>query len=131
MSTNDESASEQIDSIISSLHDWRGEMLSRLRATIRQASPDLVEEVKWKMPSKPQGVAVWTYKGNICIADILKSAVRLTFPKGAQVKDPQHSFNARLDSTSVRAIDFYENSSINDSALMAIVTEAIKLNSLK
>ncbi|MDB5176330.1 MAG: hypothetical protein JWM81_1188 [Candidatus Saccharibacteria bacterium] len=128
MSLNEESATQQIDSIVSNLDDWRGKTLSQLRAIVRQANADLVEEVKWKKPSRPEGVPVWSYNGNICIADTLKNAVRLTFPKGAQLPDPQHLFNTRLDSKTVRAVDFYENSPINAAALTAIITEAIKLH---
>jgi hypothetical protein len=131
MSNDDMSATEQIDSIISNLHDWRGKTLARLRAVILKSNPDLVEEVKWKKPSKPEGVPVWMYNGNICIADALKNAVRLTFPKGAQLPDPKHVFNTRLDSKTVRAVDFFEDSTIDTDALTAIVLEAIKLQASK
>src|SRR5262245_27758071 len=100
------SASQQIDDIIKNSGDWRGEKLSQLRAFIMEADPAVIEEVKWKKPSRPEGVPVWSHEGTICVADILKSSVRLTFPKGAQLKDPQQLFNARLDSNTVRAIDF-------------------------
>ena len=126
MDTNEESASRQIDNIIRNLADWRGKTMAQLRAIINQANPDLVEEVKWKKPSRPEGVAVWTYNGNICIAEALKNAVRLTFPKGAQLHDPGHLFNTRLDSKSVRAIDFYENSPVDAAALTTLIIEATK-----
>ena len=125
---DDKSPSEQIDNIIKNTPDWRGPMLARLRAIINQADPGIVEEVKWKKPSKPEGVAVWVYDGNLCMADILKNAVRLTFPKGALVHDLSHTFNARLDSTGVRAIDFYEDTIIDEPALKAIVLESIQHN---
>jgi len=99
-----------------------------LRALIRKADPGLVEEVKWKKPSKPEGVSVWSHDGIICIGEALKNAVRLTFPNGAQLKDPRKLFNARLDSKSVRAIDIQENESINDVALKNLVREAASLN---
>jgi hypothetical protein len=83
---------------------------------IKKADPDLVEEVKWKKPSKPEGVPVWSHDGILCVADTLKNAVRLTFPKGAQMKDPKNLFNTRLDSNSVRAIDFYENAPVDGRA---------------
>ncbi len=102
--------------------------MSQLRTLIKQADPDVLEEVKWKKPSKPSGVPVWSHDGNICIADTLKNAVRLTFPKGAQIKDPQKLFNTRLDSKTVRAIDFYEADSIDEAALKALIVEAIELN---
>ncbi len=92
-----------------------GEKLAQLRAVIKKTDPAVVEEVKWKKPSKPSGVPVWSHDGNICIADTLKNAVRLTFPKGAQMKDPQKLFNTRLDSKTVRAIDFHEGDLVDES----------------
>jgi hypothetical protein len=124
----DKSASEQIDVIIKKSGDWRGEKLSQLRALIKKADPALVEEVKWKKPSKPEGVPVWSHDGILCVADTLKNAVRLTFPKGAQIKDPKKLFNARLDSNTVRAIDFHEGEPINEVALKALIVEAVGLN---
>jgi hypothetical protein len=102
--------------------------LSLLRAVIKEADPAVVEEVKWKKPSRPQGVPVWTHDGNICIAEALKNAVRLTFPKGAQMKDPKKLFNTRLDSSTVRAIDFHEGDTVDESALKALIHEAVRLN---
>ena len=127
----EKSASQQIDDIIKASGDWRGKKLSQLRAVIRKADPAIVEEVKWKKPSRPEGVAVWSHDGNICIADILKNAVRLTFPKGAQMKDPKKLFNTRLDSKTVRAIDFYEDDTINEAALKALILDAVRLNTSK
>ena len=125
------SASEQIDAIIQEPGDWRGEKLAHLRAVILQADPGAVEEVKWKKPSKPSGVPVWSHDGILCVADTLKSAVRLTFPKGAQIDDPRGMFNKRLDSKTVRAIDFYEGSSVDEAALTDIVLAAASLNVAK
>lgn len=127
----DTSAAQQIDAIIKKYDDWRGEMLSRLRALIKQADPALVEEVKWKKPSRPEGVPVWSHDGILCFCDTLKNAVRLTFPKGAQMKDPQKLFNTRLDSKTVRAIDFHEGDTINEAALKALILEAVGLNKSK
>jgi hypothetical protein len=93
----DTSAAQQIHAILKKYDDWRGEMLSRLRALIKQADPAFVEEVKWKKPSRPEGVPVWSHDGILCFCDTLKNAVRLTFPKGAQMKDPQKLFNTRRD----------------------------------
>lgn len=129
--TKPKSASQEIDAIIKESGDWRGKKLSQLRALIKKAYPAVVEEVKWKKPSKPSGVPVWSHEGIICVADTLKNAVRLTFPKGAQVKDPKKLFNTRLDSKTVRAIDFFENDVVNESALKAIILDAIKLNTPK
>lgn len=127
----DQSAARQIDAIINQHDDWRGEMLSRLRALIKQADSALVEEVKWKKPSRPEGVPVWSHDGILCFCDTLKNAVRLTFPKGAQMKDPQKLFNTRLDSKTVRAIDFHEGDTINEAALKALMLEAVGLNKSK
>lgn len=121
------SASQQIDAIISEYPDWRGQVLAELRQIIGQADPDLVEEIKWRKPSRPEGVAVWTHNGNVCIGEILKRAVRLTFPKGALLHDPQRLFNTRLDSKSVRAIDVTEGATIDKAALTALVVEAVSL----
>src|SRR5215469_13788334 len=125
------SASQQIDAIIQESGDWRGKKLAQLRAFIKQADPDVVEEVKWKKPSKPEGVPVWSHDGILCIADTLKNAVRLTFPKGAQIKDPKKLFNTRLDSNTVRAIDFYEGDTVDKAALEALILEAVGLNARK
>ena len=124
-------ASQQIDAIIKEPGDWRGEKLAQLRAVIKKADPAVVEEVKWKKPSKPSGVPVWTHGGNICIADTLKNAVRLTFPKGAQMKDPRKLFNTRLDSKTVRAIDFREGDTVDEAALKTLILEAVRLNTPK
>ena len=125
------SAAEQIDAIIKMPGDWRGETLSRLRALINQADLDVVEEVKWKKPSRPEGIPVWSHDGMLCFADTLKSAVRLTFPKGARMEDRTRLFNARLDSKTVRAIDFHEGGAIDEAALKALILEAVRLNKSK
>ena len=104
-------------------------MLSRLRGIVVGAGPDVVEEVKWKKPSRPEGVPVWSLHGIICIGEMLKNAVRLTFPKGAQMKDPKKLFNARLNSGSVRAIDFREGQDVPEAALRDLILEAVALNS--
>ena len=122
------SASQEIDAIIGRSRDWRGQTLSRLRAVVLRADPALVEEVKWKKPSRPEGVPVWSLDGIVCSGEMLKSAVRLTFPKGAQLEDPKKLFNKRLDSKSVRAIDFCEGEKIPEAALRALILEAVGLN---
>ncbi len=127
-STTEKSPSQQIDAIIEASSDWRGKKLSQLRALIKGADPDVVEEVKWKKPSKPSGVPVWSHAGILCVADTLKNAVRLTFPKGAQMKDPKKLFNTRLDSKTVRAIDFYEGDTVDEAALKALILDAVRLN---
>jgi hypothetical protein len=127
----DKTISEQIDAIIQEPGDWRGETLAQLRAVIKQADPAVVEEVKWKKPSKPSGVPVWSHDGILCVADTLKNAVRLTFPKGAQMKDPKKLFNTRLDSKTVRAIDFHKGDAVAEAALKALILEAVALNTSK
>jgi hypothetical protein len=121
-------ASQEIDAIISKSGDWRGATLARLRGIVLGAGPAVVEEVKWKKPSRPEGVPVWSLDGIVCIGEMLKNAVRLTFPKGAQLKDPKKLFNARLDSSSVRAVDFREGESVPEMALRALIREAVSLN---
>jgi hypothetical protein len=130
-SPKEKSPSQQIDAIIREPGDWRGKTLSHLRSLIKKADPALVEEVKWKKPSKPSGVPVWSHDGILCVADTLKNAVRLTFPKGAQIKDPKKIFNTRLESKTVRAIDFYEDGTIDEAALKALIVEAMKINAAK
>ena len=130
-SSNDVSASQQIDAMLGELGDWRGDRLSQLRALIKNADRDVVEEVKWKKPSNPTGVPVWSHDGIICIGEALKNAVRLTFPKGAVLDDPKKLFNARLDSNSVRAIDFREGDKVDEDAVKALIQEAVLLNTSK
>jgi len=125
------SPSQEIDAIIREPGDWRGRKLSQLRTLIKKADPALVEEVKWKKPSKPMGVPVWSHNGIICIADTLKNTVRLTFPKGARVMDPKKLFNTRLDSRTVRAIDFLEGDVIDEPALKTLILHAVELNTQK
>jgi hypothetical protein len=122
------SPSQQIDAIFEGTSDWRGKKLSMLRALILKADPAAIEEVKWKKPSRPEGVPVWSHGGIICVADTLKNAVRLTFPKGAQMSDPKKLFNTRLDSKTVRAIDFHENDAVDEATLKGLILDAIELN---
>jgi len=124
----DKSASQQIDDIIKAADNWQGQLLSELRAIIQQADPELVEEVKWKKPSKPEGVAVWSHDGILCTADLLKNAVRLTFPKGAQLKDPKKLFNTRLTGNTVRGIDFPQGEAVDRDGLQGLIREAVQAN---
>ena len=130
-SRNDPSSSRLIDAKIKALGDWRGKMLSQLRAMIKQADAGMVEDLKWKKPSNPMGVPVWSHDGIVCIGEALKNAVRLTFPKGASMKDPKELFNARLDSNSVRAVDFHEGDAVDEAALKALIVEGVRLNAFK
>ena len=126
MSTSD--ASAEIDTIIANVGGWRGTTLADLRRVILSASSEIVEEIKWRKPSRPEGVATWMDHGNICMADLLKSAVRLTFPKGAQVDDPAKLFNTRLDSKTVRAIDVFEGMRIDEDPLRQLIQAAVAVN---
>jgi hypothetical protein len=117
-----DSPSRLIDARIEELDDWRGEMLSRIRAIIKQADPDVVEEWKWR------GVPVWSHDGLICTGETYKNVVKMTFAKGASLKDPSGLFNSSLDGNVRRAIDFHEGEKINERALQALIREAVKLN---
>jgi len=114
--------SELIDARIRELGDWRGHMLGRLRALIKDADPDVVEEWKWR------GVPVWSHDGLICTGETYKSVVKMTFAKGAALKDPSSLFNSSLDGNTRRAIDFHEGERINETALKALVRAAVTLN---
>jgi hypothetical protein len=124
-------ASERIDARIHELTDWRVEMLGRLRALIRQADPDVVEERKWIKPSNPGGVPVWSHAGIICTGETYKNAVKLTFAKGASLDDPAGLFNSSLEGGVRRAIDFREGEKINEKALQALVRAAVAFNTSK
>jgi hypothetical protein len=128
MSSDEIAAAKDIDAIIANADGWRSATLAELRRVIVSADAAIVEEIKWRKPSKPEGVATWVCDGNICMADLLKNAVRLTFPKGARVDDPTKLFNTRLDSNSVRAIDFFEDSGIDADTLRRLVQRAVAVN---
>ena len=123
-----ESASRLIDARIQELGDWRGEMLSRFRALIKQADPNVVEEVKWRKPSNPAGVPVWYHDGIICTGETYKNHVRLTFAKGASLKEPKGVFNASLEGNALRAIVIHEGDEIDEKAFKALVRAAVSLN---
>src|SRR5580700_9281302 len=125
---SDKSASKTIDALFSGLGDWRGATLTTLRALIKQADPDVVEELKWKKPSNPTGVPVWSDNGMICTGEVYKDHVKLTFAKGASVDDPQGLFNSSLGGNLRRAIDFYEGDKVNGTAFKALVKAAVRLN---
>jgi len=122
-----ESPSQQIAAKVKELGDWRGKTLSRLRALIKQADPDVVEEWKWVKPSSP-GVPVWSDQGGICTGETYKSAVKLTFFKGASLKDPAGLFNSSLEGNTRRAIDFHEDDKINEKAFVTLIRSAVRLN---
>ena len=108
--------------------DWRGETLARVRSLIRAADPDVVEEVKWRKPSNPAGVPVWSHAGMLCTGETYMDKVKLTFAKGASLDDPSRLFNASLDGNTRRAIDICEGDEIDGKALQALVRAAIALN---
>ena len=119
------SPSQLIDARIKELGDWRGDMLSRLRALVKQADPDVVEEWKWR------GVPVWSHDGLICTGETYKSIVKMTFAKGAALKDPARLFNSSLEGNVRRAIDFHEDDAIDEEALKALIRAAVTLNRSK
>ncbi|MGH6908058.1 MAG: DUF1801 domain-containing protein [Aestuariivirga sp.] len=124
----EESPAQLIDSRIEELDDWRGELLSRLRALIKQADPEVVEEVKWRKPSNPAGVPAWSHDGLICTGETYKAVVKLTFAKGASLQDPSGLFNWSLDGNVRRAIDMHEGEAINEGAFKALIRAAVSLN---
>jgi hypothetical protein len=121
------SASELISKRIAELGDWRGKTLSRMRALIREADPDVVEEWKWVKPTRP-GTPVWSHDGIICTGESYKNVVKLTFARGASLKDPARLFNSNLDGNVRRAIDIQEGEEIDESAFTALVRQAVALN---
>ena len=124
-SQNSKSPSQLIDARIKELGDWRGEMLSRLRALVKAADPDVVEEWKWR------GVPVWSHDGIICTGETYKSVVKTTFAKGAALEDPSGLFNSSLEGNTRRAIDFHEGEQIDEDALKTLVRAAVALNTSK
>ncbi len=122
---NGETPSQLIDARIKELGDWRGELLGRLRAIVKDADPDVVEEWKWR------GVPVWYHDGMICTGETYKSVVKMTFAKGASLEDPAGLFNSSLDGNTRRAIDFHEGEEVDEQALKTLVRAAVELNQSK
>ena len=121
-------ASEEIDSKIAALGDWRGAALAQVRRLIHEADPDVVEEVKWRKPSNPAGVPVWDHDGMICTGEIYRDKVKLTFARGAALGDPSRLFNSSLAGGTRRAIDIREGDRIDEKALKALIRGAVALN---
>jgi hypothetical protein len=119
------SPSQLIDERIKELGDWRGKMLRRLRSLIKEADPDVIEEWKWR------GVPVWSHDGLICTGETYKAVVKMTFAKGASLKDPSRLFNSSLEGNTRRAIDFHEGDKINEAALKTLIRAAVTLNKSK
>jgi hypothetical protein len=124
-------ATKLIDSMIAKTPDWRGQTLAKLRKIILDADPEISEEVKWRRPSSPLGAPVWEHDGIVCIGNILKERVRLTFNAGASLPDPQKLFNARLESSKARAIDIREGENLNVAALKALIKSGVEYNLAK
>jgi len=122
-----ESASKAIDARIKELADWRGKMLARVRAIIHEADPEIVEEWKWQKATSP-GTPVWSHDGIVCTGETYKSAVKMTFAKGAALKDPSRLFNSSLEGNVRRAIDIHEGDKVDEAALKDLIRAAVALN---
>ena len=126
------SPSRLIDARIAALADWRGETLARVRSLIREADPEMVEDVKWRKPSNSMlGVPVWEHDGIICTGETYKAVVKMTFAKGASLEDPSGLFNSSLEGNARRAIDIHEGEEINEDGLKALIRAAVDLNTAK
>jgi hypothetical protein len=123
-----ESSSKPIDEGIDNPGDWRGELLSRLRALIMEADPEMTEERKWRKPSNPAGVPGWSHNGLVCTGETYKNVVKMTFVKGASLADPSGLFNSSLEGNTRRAIDFREGDELDEEALKALIRAAVALN---
>ncbi len=121
-------ASQEIDAKIAGLGDWRGEALARVRKLIKEADPDVTEQLKWRKPSNPAGVPVWEHAGMICTGETYKDKVKLTFAKGASLEDPSGLFNSSLTGGTRRAIDIREGQAIDEGAFKALIREAVTVN---
>lgn len=125
------SGSKEVDAKLAELPDWRGDILRKVRRLIREADPDVVEEIKWRKPSNPSGVPTWSHGGLICTGETYKDKVKLTFAHGASIDDPAGLFNSSLDGNMRRAIDFAEGAGIDAAALGALVQAAVAQNVVK
>jgi hypothetical protein len=131
MADESDSASRLIDAKIAELGGWRGAALTRMRGLIREADPDVVEEVKWRKPGNPAGVPVWEHAGILCTGETYKDKVKLTFASGASLEDPSGLFNSSLDGNTRRAIDIREGEEVDGAAFKALVREAVAINLAK
>jgi hypothetical protein len=124
----EKTGSDAVDAKLRTLGDWRGALLTRLRRLIHEADPEVVEAVKWRKPSNPLGVPTWEHDGIICTGETYKDKVKLTFAYGASLDDPEGLFNSSLDGGTRRAIDFREDSRVDERAFKALIREAVALN---
>jgi hypothetical protein len=127
----DTAACAEIDAIIAGTPDWRGEALARVRRLIKEADPQIIEELKWRKPSNPAGVPTWSHGGIVCTGETYKDKVKLTFAKGAALADSSRLFNASLDGNARRAIDIREGEAIDETAFKALIRAAVALNTSK
>ena len=121
-------ASRDIDAKIASLGDWRGAMLAHMRRLIKEADPDVIEEVKWRKPSNPLGVPTWEHAGIICTGETYRDKIKLTFARGAALEDPSGLFNSSLTGGTRRAIDIPEGAEVDETAFKALIREAVAVN---
>lgn len=125
---SDMSASQEIDAKIKQLDDWRGKLLARIRKLIKQADPEIIEDVKWRKPTNPHGVPVWSQDGIICTGETYKDKVKITFMNGAVLDDPTDLFNASLGGNTRRAIDIHDGDRIDETAFKRLIAAAVALN---
>ena len=130
-SEGEQPASKVIAAIAKTIGDWRGDTFKQVRVLIKQADPEIVEEMKWKKPSKPEGTPTYSHSGLVLVVDVLKNSVRLTFFKGAALKDPSGLFNGGLDSNARRFMDIHESDNIDEAALKQLIHRAVALNLAK
>ena len=128
MPDDDSAPSEEIDAIVDALPGWQAEVLSRVRGLVRAADPDVVEAVKWRKPSNPAGVPVWSHDGIVCTGETYAEKVKLTFARGASLEDPAGLFNASLGGNARRAIDLHEGDELDEEAFTSLVRAAVALN---
>ncbi len=128
---SDKSASMQIDNIITQYGGWKGDVLIQLRTIINDADSRVIEEIKWKTPTRPEGLPVWSHNGIVCFAETWKDNIKLIFFKGSQLTDTNKLFNSRLKSSTIRAIEIREGDQINEAGIRQLVVEAVDLNSSK
>lgn len=128
MAAKEKSASQQIDAIFAGIGDWRGEKLEHARGLIKAALPEVVEEIKWRKPSNPDGVPCWYHEGLICHGQAFKGKAKITFGKGAELEDPNGVFNASLEGNAMRAIDLGEDDELDEAAFKDLIRAAAALN---
>ena len=128
---NDKPDSQQIDDIITLYSGWKGKLLSQLRAIIKQTDPTVLEEVKWRMHNRPEGLPVWSHNGIVCLAETFKDNIKLVFVKGALMNDLSIHFNSRLNIKINRAIEFHDGDTVDEVVIKKLVLDAVRLNELK